>query len=209
ADPVANYEIPYAWVQRPTGPREWPGQMWVCVTERDGSHGVAIVTDSKYSYSVDSEFIYIIAARSPLFAHHTPPHVMHEGERERYQDQGEQEFRLLLIPYEGNWSGSHIARFQSPLIVQTESGHNGQLPSTFAGFKRDSRAIHVGALKKAQDDNGIILRAVEQAGESSEATFEFPTLGARWRTSFSPFEIRTFLVRDGHATEVDFLERPL
>ncbi len=207
-DPVARYEIPYASIERPIGPNEWPGQMWVNVSERDGSRGLAIITDSKYSYSVDDEFIYVVAARSPLFAHHAPPHVMHEGERERYQDQGEQEFRMLMIPHEGNWSGRHIARFQMPLIVQLEASHAGSLPQTFQGIERKSTAIHVGAIKLAEDGDGIIFRAAEQAGESSDASFGFPALGASWSASFSPFEIKTFLIEDGKVTEVDFLERP-
>jgi alpha-mannosidase len=208
-DPVAHYEIPYAWIERPIGPEEWPGQSWLDVSERDRSRGFAIVTDSKYSYSVDEEYIYVIAARSPLFAHHAPPHVTREGERERYQDQGEQEFRMLLIPHEGEWSGRHISRLQNPLILHTESRHDGILPRSFAGLERKSTAIHVGAIKMAEEGDGIILRAVEQAGQASEAEFGFPTLGAHWNTSFSPFEIKSFLVQDERVTEVDFLERPL
>jgi len=209
ADPVAHYEIPYAWIERPIGLSEWPGQSWVNVSERDGSHGFAIVTDSKYSYSVDGEFIYVVAARSPLFAYHVPPHVMQSGERERYQDQGEQEFRILLIPHEGEWTGAHITRLQMPLIVHHESRHDGTLPKTFAGLERTSTAIHVGAIKMAEEGGGIILRAAEQAGEASEAEFGFPVLGAKWNTSFTPFEIKTFLIRNRQVTEVDFLERPL
>ncbi len=232
-DPVAHYEIPYAWIERPIGPNEYPGQSWLNVSERDHSRmtdharmtdhsrmtdharGLAIITDSKYSYSVDEEYIYVIAARSPLYAHHTPPHIMREGERERYQDQGEQEFRLILIPHEGEWSGRHISRLQNPLIVHSESCHNGILPKTFAGLERKSSAIHIGAIKMAEDGNGIILRAVEQAGETSEAEFGFPSLahdrscGAHWRTSFTPFEIKSFLIQNERVTEVDLLERPL
>jgi alpha-mannosidase len=209
SDPVAHYEIPYAWIERPIGPQEWPGQSWVNVSERDGSHGLAIVTDSKYSYSVDEEYIYVVAARSPLYAHHVPPHAMQEGERERYQDQGEQEFRLMLLPHNGNWSGTHLARFEMPLIVHHASGHDGTLLKTFAGFERKSTAIHVGAIKMAEVGDGIILRAAEQAGEASEAEFQFPSHSATWMASFAPFEIKSFLIRNGHATEIDFLERPI
>ena len=208
-DPVAHYEIPYAWIERPIGPNEWPGQSWVNVSERDGSRGLAIVTDSKYSYSVDGEFIYVVAARSPLFAHHVPPHVMQKNDRERYQDQGEQEFRILLIPHTGEWTGAHVTRLQMPLIVHQESRHDGMLPKTFAGLERKSTAIHVGAIKMAEEGGGIILRAVEQAGEASEAEFGFPTIGVNWNASFSPFEIKTFLVRNRQVTEVGFLERPV
>ena len=209
ADPVAHYEIPYAWIERPIGPEEWPGQSWLNVSERDHSHGVAIITDSKYSYSVDEKYIDVIAARSPLYAHHVPPHTMWEGERERYQDQGEQEFRMLLIPHDGEWSGRHITRLQNPLIVHSESRHDGILPKSFAGLERKSKGIHVGAMKMAEEGGGIIFRAVEQTGQSSKAEFGFPTLGAHWHTSFGPFEIKSFLIRNESVIEVDLLERPV
>jgi alpha-mannosidase len=208
-DPVTRYEIPYAWIERPIDPEEYSGQSWLNVSERDHSHGVALITDSKYSYSVDEEYIYVIVARSPLYAHHVPPHTMREGARERYQDQGEQEFRLLLIPHEGDWRGRHISRLQNPLIVHTESRHNGTLAKTFSGLGRKSTAIHIGAIKMAEDGDGIILRAVEQAGDTSNAEFEFPTLGAHWHTSFAPFEIKSFLIQNEDVIEVDLLERPL
>ncbi len=208
-DPVATYEIPYAWIRRPIGPNEYPGQSWVNVSERDGSGGFAIITDSKYSYSVDKEYIYVIAARSPLFAHHIPPHEFYALERERYQDQGEQEFRIRVIPHEGNWSGREIARYQSPLVVHPESWHVGTLPKGFGGFERKGRAVHIGAIKMAEDGPGILVRAVEQAGDHSEAEFRLPSLGMRWQATFSPFEIKSFLVQDNAVTEVDFLERPL
>jgi alpha-mannosidase len=206
-DPVATCEIPYSWIKRNIGDAEWPGQSWVNVSERDGSRGFAIVTDSKYSYSVNEEYIYVVAARSPLFAHHAPPHDVKESERLRYQDQGEQEFRMLLIPHDGNWSGDVLTHIHSPLITELESQHGGDLPGVFKGIDRESHGVHIGAMKLAEDGDGIIVRAIEQAGESSAARFEFA--GSDWSTQFSPFEIKTFLIYGGNVNEVDFLERPL
>jgi len=208
-DPVARYEIPYASIERPIGSEEHPGQSWVDVSERDHSHGFAIVTDSKYSYSVDEEYIYVIVARSPLYAHHVTPHVTKPNERERYQDQGEQEFRLLLIPHDGEWNKRQVSRLNDPLIVHTESRHNGTLPKAFSGMEQKNNVVRVGVLKMAEDSNGVILRAVEQSGESCEAEFKFPTLDAHWHASFTPFEIKSFLIQGQRVTEVDLLERPL
>ncbi len=207
--PVATYEIPYASIKRLIGDQEWPGQSWINVTEKDGSRGFAIVTDSKYSYSVDEEYIYVIAARSPLYAHHVPPHEVHPGERLRYQDQGEQEFRMMLIPHDGSWDRTALARFDMPLVAQHESQHSGDLSATFSGIELESRSVHIGAIKRAEDSNGIIIRAVEQAGEMSSASLRIPCLNMKWNGSFTPFEIKTFLVQSNDVSEVDFLERPI
>ena len=101
--PQVRYEIPYASIDRSVGSEEWPGQSWVVVSDIATGGGIAIVTDSKSSISVDDSNIYITAARSPLYAHHVPPHVIKPHERLRYQDQGEQEFRILHLPFEGDW----------------------------------------------------------------------------------------------------------
>ncbi|HEY3874708.1 MAG TPA: glycoside hydrolase family 38 C-terminal domain-containing protein [Candidatus Kapabacteria bacterium] len=208
-DPVATYEIPYAWTLRPIGNEEWPGQKWVNVSERDGSHGIATVTDSKYSYSVDENYLYVVAARSPLYAHHVPPHDIKPGEQLRSLDQGEQAFRILLIRHDGNWSGSAIAQIESPLIAHLESRHAGALARSFTGIERRGCGVHIGAIKKAEEGSGIIVRAVECAGEASESDFAFPMLGVKWNARFSAFEIKTFEIDRGTVSEVDFLERAL
>ena len=206
-NPVARYEIPYAWVERPLGPEEWPGQSWVAVSEKDGSSGVVVITDSKYSYSVDEEFIYILAARSPLYAHHAPPHESLQGERKRYQDQGEQEFRVLFLSHDGDWDRDLLARLKNPLVVHSESRHEGTLLQSFKGLDSQNTAILIGAIKKAEDSDGIIVRAIEEAGESSNAEFSF--FDANWNATFHSFEIKSFLIQNGKVSEVDFLERAL
>jgi len=211
--PVARYEIPYSSIERPIGKEEWPGQTWVDVSESDGSHGLTIITDSKYSYSVDEEYIYIIAARSPLYAHRVPPHEPKPNERFRYQDQGEQEFRVLIVPHEGDWRAANAAKLSrmlhKPLIVHTESRHDGGLPRTFSGIEVIGQGIQIGAIKHAEDGDGMIVRAIETLGEATSAAFHFPTLDLKWDAKFNPFEIKTFLISDGRAIETDLLERPL
>jgi alpha-mannosidase len=211
--PVARYEIPYASMERPVGPEEWPGQSWVDVSESDGSRGLAIITDSKYSYSVDEKYIYIIAARSPLAAHHVPPHEVHPHERLRYLDQGVQEFRLFLVPHVADWRSANLPKLSeelhNPLIVHAESRHEGDLAKSYSAFELTGEGIQIGAIKKAEEGDGIILRAVETLGGTPQASFRFASMGVHWDSQFSPFEIKTFLISNGAAMETDLLERPL
>jgi len=212
SDPVARYEIPYASIERPIGPNEWPGQSWIDVSEKDGSHGLSIATDSKYSYSVDGKYIYVIVARGALYAHHVPPHSSDVfGDTGSYLDQGWQEFRFLIIPHKGDWRKPNLPKlteqFLQPLIVHTESAHDGDLPSTYSAFNFSGDDIRIGALKRAEDVGGIIVRAVEQRGEKSSGKFKIADAG--WNAEFDPFEIKSFLIQDSKVTEVDLLERPL
>jgi len=209
-DPVARYEIPYTCIERPIGPNEWPGQSWVDVSERDGTRGLAVITDSKYSYSVDEKFISIIAARSPLYAHHVPPHEIKPTQRKRYLDQGVQEFRLWLMPHEGDWHGADLSRLSEelhrPLIVHSESAHSGDLPRSYSGLRTKGDAA-IGAIKQAEAGDGIIIRAVEANGKGSKISFAMGEVN--WSFSINPFEIKSWLLRNNEAIEVDLLERPL
>jgi alpha-mannosidase len=210
ANPTARYEIPYASIERPLGPNEWPGQSWVDVSERDGSRGLAVITDSKYSYSVDEKYISIIAARSPLYAHHVPPHKVKPVERKRYLDQGVQEFRIWLVPHSGDWGRANLSQLSEqlhrPLIVHSESAHGGDLPKSYSGWHMKGEAA-IGAIKQAEDGDGIIIRAVETSGKESKISFAMGE--TKLSATINPFEIKSWLLRRGEATEVDLLERPL
>jgi alpha-mannosidase len=212
-NPVARYEIPYASIERPVGHNEWPGQSWIDVSEKNGSRGVSIITDSKYSYEVDATYIYVIAARGALYAHHSPPHdpLVLDNDTGIYLDQGWQDIRFLIVPHSGDWREAGLPKlseqFLQPLIVHTESAHSGDLPSVYSAFESSNNEIRIGAVKLAEDGDGIIVRAVEQRGEENSAKFKIAD--AEWSANFNPFEIISFLIENGKATEVDLLERPL
>ena len=212
-NPVARYEIPYASIERPVGNNEWPGQSWIDVSEKNGSRGVSVVTDSKYSYQVDATYIYVIAARGALYAHHVPPHssnifTANTGE---YLDQGWHDIRFLIVPHKGDWHEANLPKlseqFLQPLIVHTESAHSGDLPSTYSAFECVGDGIRIGAMKLAEDGDGIIVRSIEQRGEKSSCKFKIGE--TEWRTNFNPFEIKSFCFENGKVSEVDLLERPI
>jgi alpha-mannosidase len=212
-NPVARFEIPYASTERPIGPNEWPGQSWIDVSEKDGSRGLSIVTDSKYSYSVDEEYIYVIAARGAVYAHHSPPHepLVLSADPAIYLDQGWQAYGFLIIPHKGGWREANLPKlseqFLQPLVVHTESAHTGDLPSAYSAFECAGDGIRIGAMKLAEEMSGIVVRAIEQRGEKSSGKFKIAD--TEWSAKFNPFEIKSFLVENGKLTGVDLLERPV
>ena len=211
--PRAIYEIAYGSIERPIGPEEWPGQSWVVVHDAATGDGVAIVTDCKSSFSVDATNIYISVARSPLYAHHAPPHMLKPHEGKRYQDQGEQEVRMLQLYFGGSWKSQNLPRISEqlhkPLIVHHESRHAGDLPRRHSAMSYNGEGLRIGAIKHAEDGNGIIVRVVEEHGEVITGQFNISSLEAEWSASFLPLEIKSFLVATGKVVEVDFIERPI
>lgn len=87
-NPTFTNEIPNSWIERPADGKEYPALSWASVGE------LSIITDCKQSFCSDEKHLSFIAARSPLFAHHVPPHQNNvDG---LHQDQGWQTFGYQL-----------------------------------------------------------------------------------------------------------------
>ena len=215
--PRAFYEIPYSVIERPISDHEMPGQSWVFVQEGDEkSRGIGVITDSKYSYSVDNKNLNIIIARSPIFAHHVPPEDVYPIGPQLYQDQGEQEIRLKIVLGK-TWRETNMAQqaqdLLEPLIVHVESAHLGDqeidLPTTVT-----PENILLTVLKQAEDHDGWIVRLCETSGVACKAKVNIGLLNASWNASFGPFEIKTFHVKKQSdkptsVREVDLIELPI
>ena len=81
-----------------------------------GEYGLAVINDAKYGYSVQDNDLRISIARGAVFAQHQPRKLEPNGEY-LWQDQGEQTFRMLLVPHPapGRTRASCAWRRSSPL----------------------------------------------------------------------------------------------
>lgn len=235
----ATHEIPYAALVRPNNGEEEPVQQWIDLA--DAGAGLVVVNDGKYSLSVAGREIRQTILRTVPYAWSCcriyPWEGMHVAWRDEdwMMDQGEQEFRLLLLPHDGDRHAvlcsqeAHL--FNRPPMLLVEGAHPGPLPAA-CGFvtvetvpgKEVARAfqpaqagqagkpaplsptVRIEVLKAAEDARGLILRAVETAGAPASARFAIPPLGVAWEASFTPWEIKTFRIADGHAAEEAMLE---
>jgi alpha-mannosidase len=132
---------------------------------------------------------------------------------QRYVDQGEHEYHLRLVLYGEKPPCSEYARRalelnQEPLYV-IESLHKGILPpeKSYCSVKGPSTVL-VTAIKRAEDNDGWIVRAVESAGKAGEADIDFSWTGLKGRFTFGPFEIKTLKISDqgGAISETKLLE---
>lgn len=81
-------DVPNSFCQRQVDGKEYPIISWASIGN------ISLITNGKQSISCDPTHLSFIAARSPLFAHHVPPHEnLVEGE---YQDQGWQSFSYQI-----------------------------------------------------------------------------------------------------------------
>jgi alpha-mannosidase len=183
----ATYEIPFGSVERPTTRNtpaeqaqfEVPAHRWADIS--DAKHGLSLLNDSKYGYDAKGNVLRLSLLRSPEWP---DPHA----------DEGHHEFTYSLYPHAGGWKdGLTIRRgyeLNYKLIALPAGKHQGNLPAEHSFLQAKSDNVIVTAVKKAEDDNALILRFYEWAGKQSDVAIQLPS-GA---TS---------------ASETDLMEKPL
>ena len=140
------------------------------------------------------------------------------------QDWGHHEILFGLAGHSGDWRSAQTDwqayRLDSPLFAFGTEPHAGALGRNFSLVTVSDPRIRMLALKKAERSDEIVVRLVEMDGKSApdvQVKFAGPVTAARemngqelplggatvsngaLRTSFSPYEPRTFAVKLGHA----------
>lgn len=198
--PEAVFEIQYGLVKRPTNGEEEPGLRWVDLSGEagcNGTFGLTVINDSKYSYDVNGNALRITALRSPAFAHHDPLRLESASNPE-YIDQGRQSFTYILRPHEGKlrpWEAIRIADslIASPVAI-IESEHEGILPKIDSMGNISEAAVIMKVIKKAEEDGGWITRIYETSGSHVRTKISLPALRLSFDVVLGPFEIKTFLI---------------
>lgn len=216
----ATYEIPYGVIHRPENGEEEPYQGWLDLTgvspaDPEFRYGLSILNDGKYSASIENGEIGFTVLRSPIYAHHDP-YVPDPATRDySYIDQGIQHFTYTLLPHPGDWTDAQSVRraaeLNQPAIPMIETYHTGPLPPAASHLAVEPDTIAMGSLKRAEDDDALIVRCYETAGRPTRATIHLPAWNRLVETSFSPFEIKTFRIPEDDeqpVVEVNLIEWP-
>ena len=183
----ATFEIPYGSVQRPTTRNtpaekaqfEVPAMRWADIS--DDKHGFSLLNDCKYGYDAKGNVLRLSLLRSPEWP---DPHA----------DEGHHEFTYSLYPHAGGWREALTVRQgyelnYKLLAMQTEK-HAGALPAEHAFLEVASENVILTAMKKAEDDDSVILRFYEWAGRDTDVRIQLPP-GAK------------------SAQDADLMERPI
>jgi len=209
-----TYSIPYGFVERTMNGDEEPGQRWVDVSEKSGASafGFAVINASKCGYSVKSGDIRLTVFHSTAWSHHNPERV---GEQDpcRYMEQGIHEFSYLLIPHAGDWRSAQIPQRAENYLFQPLVYHagrqNGKRGKKGSFISTTLKNISITAVKKAEDNDDLILRCVELLGKSARGTIAITPLQRMLPIEIKPCEIKTFRIPvnpDEAVKEVDLLE---
>ena len=191
ANGVATYNTGAGTVERGNNdPKKFevPSHQWFDLTDRSGSYGVSILEDSKFGSDKPADNIL----RLTLL--YTP------GVRGGYRDQASQDFGIhemlyAIAGHRGDWrTGAaqwQAARLNEPLIPFQATRHKGSLGKSFSFLRTSSPVVTVVALKKAEDEDKVIVRLLETTGKPARNI----------RVSFA--------AAIGNATEVNGQEQPI
>ncbi len=178
---------PYLAIERPTHPQtvaakarwEMANQKWIDLS--DGKFGLALLNNGKYGFSLTDSGkgfrqTLIKGAEYPASnpdsenVEHYPP------EQLPYTDQGIHHIELALIVHQGGWREAKLYRqgynFNLPLEMIGTEPHSGELPDQSSFISLDSGSSYIGAIKKAEDDDDLVVRLIEAEGKSGPATLK-------------------------------------
>jgi alpha-mannosidase len=197
----AAFEVPYGFIERRTNGEEEPGQSWLDLSgiSRDNGdrYGFSLLNDGKYSFDVNVRDIGMTVLRSPIYAHHMP--VVPTPEQEyAFIDQGIQRFRYILLPHAGGWDEAGTVRLAAELnqrpVALVTTIHDGPLAQRGAFVCTEQDNLVVSALKKAQDNDDVIIRIYETAGIETDGDIHLAGWNRKIETHFKPCEIKTFRI---------------
>lgn len=168
----AAFEIPYGSIERPTTRNtaaeqakfEVPAQAWADLS--DATHGFSLLNDCKYGYDAKGNVLRLSLLRSPEWP---DPHA----------DEGYHEFTYSLYPHGGTWRNALTVREAYELnykltAMQTEQ-HQGTLPAQHSFLQIEPDNVVLTAVKKAEDENALILRFYEWAGRETDVKLSVPS----------------------------------
>jgi alpha-mannosidase len=157
----ATYEMQFGVVERPTHYNtmydlarfEVPGHKFVDFSEH--GFGVAILSESKYGYSVFGNTMRMSLLRAPT---HPDP----------LADRGRHTFAFAIMPHAGSWQQARVVRealgFNCPLI---ELPAMNVSPMSF--FDCEDENLVLDTIKRAEDSDAIVLRLYECHGSRGVA----------------------------------------
>lgn len=199
----ATYEIQFGHIERPTHSNttwdmakfEVCGHKWADLSET--GFGVALLNDCKYGYDIHGNVMRLSLLRAPV----SPDPLA---------DRGKHRFTYSILTHAGDFRKGRVieeaAALNNPLWMQPIASRPGRLPSTQSFFQCLPEGVVLDTIKRAEDDESLILRLYEAHGARGSGSIRtaFPVKKAVW-TDLLEREIREAEI---NGNEIPFPFRP-
>ena len=191
----------YSQVHRqPTGDEE-PLQGWLDCYDPDADAGVGCTTGHLHGYDVTGATVRLTVLRNPLAGDHGGGWATDAGESFRFTDSGPHDARIRIDPHRGDWRAAGLvgraAEQARPPVVVVDTYHPGRLAQRGSFLRLEPEGAPVlRAVKRAESDDGVVLRLVECTGTSATVVCSGDLIGRSVEAHLQPYEVRTLLVPD-------------
>lgn len=160
-------EIQYGYVERNTywnipadrAKFEMCAHKWIAAD--DGSFGAALLNDCKYGHDVRGSELRLTLLKSAKAPDETA-------------DMGTQTFTYAFLPYQGAFTVENVVRhgydLNVPLQVVPGSGQEKGQQQAFSLIQTNNANVILETVKKAEQDDGVVLRLYEASGGEQHVT---------------------------------------
>jgi alpha-mannosidase len=201
----ATFECAFGVQRRPTHANtSWDAAKFEVACHRfvdlsEPGYGVALLNDGRYGCHARGNELGLSMLRSPILP-------------DKLADEGVQGFTYSLLPHAGDWFEGGVLAEAEDLNRPLLFGESAGPPGTQRLLRIGGRPTALGALKPAEDGDGLILRVYEPTGGRGPIEIMAPD---GWRVvgevslledalpptepTMGPFQIRSFRLGRGHA----------
>ncbi len=163
----ANYDIGLGYTKRGNNTErlyEVPAQKWADITDKDGSFGVSVFSDSRTGWDKpDNSTLRLTCVHTPFanYRHECSQHVM---------DMGLNRYSYAVFGHSGEpaMASAYAERFCQPMHSFVADKHSGGVADGFSFVKVSNERVRISALKKAQENDNTVIRLVEASGKRQE-----------------------------------------
>jgi len=140
-----------------------PGLHWADIS--DDKHGLSLLNDCKYGYDAKGNVLRLSLLRSPEWP---DPHA----------DEGHHVFTYSFYAHPGSWRDAQTVRrgfeLNYHLLGYQTQNHQGSLKDEHSFLEVQPDNVVLTALKKAEDEEALVLRFYEWAGKESDIKLLLP-----------------------------------
>lgn len=164
---TATYETQFGHIERPThGNTSWDqAKFEVCahkwVTVAENGYGVGLLNDCKYGFNTEGSTMKLTVLKCSQYPNEEA-------------DQGAHKLTYSIMAYEGDFREAGVINeayaLNQPLAVSEVPANKGILSEEFSLVGCDKANVIVETVKKAEDDDGMIVRMYDAFNRRANAT---------------------------------------
>lgn len=164
---TAIYETQFGYIERPTHANtSWDAAKFeVCahkwMTVAEDNYGVAMLNDCKYGFNTEGSTMKLTVLKCSQYPN-------------AEADQGAHKLTYSIMAYKGDFRNAGVINeayaLNQPFEVKTVGANNGEFDDNFSLVSCDKSNVIVETVKKAEADDGMIVRLYDAFNRRTRAT---------------------------------------